>query len=110
LTLFLVGPFLDGFLTNQNVFAFDYTTQVLVSIKPGFGDFVLTVDIAPSDHGSAFVASAVFHHAVVPDFSLGELQHFSRDREDVSCNLQSTWPSENMLGPHLWLCPASRPI
>jgi solute carrier family 35 protein E3 len=32
LTLFVVGPFLDGFLTNQNVFAFDYTTQVLVSI------------------------------------------------------------------------------
>jgi solute carrier family 35, member E3 len=31
LTLFLIGPFLDGFLTNQNVFAFDYTSQVVVS-------------------------------------------------------------------------------
>jgi len=44
LTLFLIGPFLDGFLTNQNVFAFDYTTQVLVSIKSGFGEFTLIVD------------------------------------------------------------------
>jgi len=31
LTLFLIGPFLDGFLTNQNVFAFNYTSQVVVS-------------------------------------------------------------------------------
>lgn len=30
LTLFVTGPFLDGFLTNRNVFAFDYTPQVLV--------------------------------------------------------------------------------
>lgn len=33
LTLFLIGPFLDGFLTNQNVFAFNYTSQVVVSSK-----------------------------------------------------------------------------
>ncbi|KAJ0985439.1 hypothetical protein J5N97_003795 [Dioscorea zingiberensis] len=32
LTLFLTGPFLDGLLTNQNVFAFKYTPQVLVFI------------------------------------------------------------------------------
>ncbi|KAG6522729.1 hypothetical protein ZIOFF_019880 [Zingiber officinale] len=32
LTLFVSGPFLDGLLTNQNVFAFNYTTQVLVFI------------------------------------------------------------------------------
>ncbi|OAY70445.1 uncharacterized membrane protein At1g06890 [Ananas comosus] len=32
LTLFIVGPFLDGLLTNQNVFAFNYTPQVLVFI------------------------------------------------------------------------------
>ncbi|KAK9124712.1 hypothetical protein Sjap_014314 [Stephania japonica] len=32
LTLFIVGPFLDGLLTNQNVFAFKYTPQVLVFI------------------------------------------------------------------------------
>lgn len=38
LTLFIVGPFLDGFLTNQNVFAFDYTSQVVVSSKLSFGD------------------------------------------------------------------------
>lgn len=32
LTLFVVGPFLDGLLTNQNVFAFNYTSQVIVFI------------------------------------------------------------------------------
>ncbi|XP_010922728.1 UDP-xylose transporter 3 isoform X1 [Elaeis guineensis] len=32
LTLFIIGPFLDGLLTNQNVFAFNYTPQVLVFI------------------------------------------------------------------------------
>jgi Na+/melibiose symporter-like transporter len=38
LTLFVVGPFLDGFLTNKNVFAFDYTPQVLVSSELDCGD------------------------------------------------------------------------
>ena len=32
-TLLITGPFLDWFLTNQNVFAFKYTTQVLVRIE-----------------------------------------------------------------------------
>lgn len=30
ITLFVFGPFLDGLLTNKNVFAFNYTPQVLV--------------------------------------------------------------------------------
>lgn len=32
ITLFIVGPFLDGLLTNQNVFAFNYTPEVMVFI------------------------------------------------------------------------------
>lgn len=32
-TLLISGPFLDWFLTNQNVFAFKYTTQVLVRVE-----------------------------------------------------------------------------
>uniref|UniRef100_A0A0E0JQE6 Sugar phosphate transporter domain-containing protein n=1 Tax=Oryza punctata TaxID=4537 RepID=A0A0E0JQE6_ORYPU len=32
LTLFTIGPFLDGFLTNQNVFSFKYTNEILVFI------------------------------------------------------------------------------
>uniref|UniRef100_A0A1D1YHD3 Putative membrane protein At1g06890 n=1 Tax=Anthurium amnicola TaxID=1678845 RepID=A0A1D1YHD3_9ARAE len=32
MVLFIIGPFLDGLLTNQNVFAFKYTPQVLVFI------------------------------------------------------------------------------
>ncbi|GKV09614.1 hypothetical protein SLEP1_g21086 [Rubroshorea leprosula] len=33
ITLFIIGPFLDGLLTNKNVFAFKYTPQVLVRRK-----------------------------------------------------------------------------
>jgi len=33
ITLFVIGPFLDGLLTNKNVFAFKYTPQVLVRIE-----------------------------------------------------------------------------
>ena len=33
ITLFIVGPFLDGLLTNKNVFAFKFTPQVLVRIE-----------------------------------------------------------------------------
>jgi hypothetical protein len=109
LTLFLIGPFLDGFLTNQNVFAFDYTTQVLVSIKSGFREFKLTVILLHLIMG-LHLFSAVFHRVVMPDFSLSKLQYFSRDWEDISCNLPSSWPSENMLGSHLWLCSASRSV
>lgn len=32
ITLFIVGPFLDGILTHQNVFAFNYTPEVMVFI------------------------------------------------------------------------------
>ena len=32
-TLLITGPFLDGLLTDQNVFAFKYTSQVVVRIK-----------------------------------------------------------------------------
>lgn len=33
ITLFVTGPFLDGLLTNQNVFAFKYTSQVVVRLN-----------------------------------------------------------------------------
>ncbi|XP_039017672.1 UDP-xylose transporter 3-like isoform X2 [Hibiscus syriacus] len=42
LTLFISGPFLDGLLTNQNVFAFKYTPQVLV--KESDSDPLIIVD------------------------------------------------------------------
>ncbi|GAB2286226.1 UDP-xylose transporter 3 [Dionaea muscipula] len=49
LTLFVVGPFLDGLLTNQNVFAFNYTPQVLafiilsclISVSVNFSTFLV---------------------------------------------------------------------
>uniref|UniRef100_A0A0D9WD89 Sugar phosphate transporter domain-containing protein n=1 Tax=Leersia perrieri TaxID=77586 RepID=A0A0D9WD89_9ORYZ len=55
LTLFLIGPFLDGFLTNQNVFAFDYTSQVvffivlscLISVSVNFSTFLVIGKTSP---------------------------------------------------------------
>uniref|UniRef100_A0A0D3EK06 Sugar phosphate transporter domain-containing protein n=1 Tax=Oryza barthii TaxID=65489 RepID=A0A0D3EK06_9ORYZ len=55
LTLFIVGPFLDGFLTNQNVFAFDYTSQVvffivlscLISVSVNFSTFLVIGKTSP---------------------------------------------------------------
>ncbi|KAK1661866.1 hypothetical protein QYE76_050025 [Lolium multiflorum] len=55
LTLFVVGPFLDGFLTNKNVFAFDYTPQVLffivlsclISVSVNFSTFLVIGKTSP---------------------------------------------------------------
>lgn len=49
ITLFIIGPFLDGLLTNQNVFAFAYTPQVLffivlsclISVSVNFSTFLV---------------------------------------------------------------------
>ncbi len=35
-TLFIIGPFLDAALTKKNVFAFDYTSYILVSFPSCF--------------------------------------------------------------------------
>ncbi|KAG9145386.1 hypothetical protein Leryth_008300 [Lithospermum erythrorhizon] len=49
MTLFITGPFLDRLLTNQNVFAFDYTSEVvgfiilscLISVSVNFSTFLV---------------------------------------------------------------------
>ncbi|KAB2634814.1 membrane protein [Pyrus ussuriensis x Pyrus communis] len=49
ITLFVIGPFLDGLLTNQNVFSFAYTPQVLffivlsclISVSVNFSTFLV---------------------------------------------------------------------
>lgn len=49
ITLFIIGPFLDGLLTNQNVFAFAYTPHVLffivlsclISVSVNFSTFLV---------------------------------------------------------------------
>lgn len=54
-TLFIVGPFLDKFLTNQNVFAFNYTPQVLffiglsclISVSVNFSTFLVIGKTSP---------------------------------------------------------------
>ncbi|KAJ7554158.1 hypothetical protein O6H91_06G128700 [Diphasiastrum complanatum] len=54
-TLFLAGPFLDGLLTNQNVFAFNYTKNVLffiilsclISVSVNFSTFLVIGKTSP---------------------------------------------------------------
>ncbi|MQL85795.1 hypothetical protein Taro_018327 [Colocasia esculenta] len=53
--LFISGPFLDGLLTNQNVFAFNYTPQVLafivlsclISVSVNFSTFLVIGKTSP---------------------------------------------------------------
>ncbi|KAK8509941.1 hypothetical protein V6N13_118487 [Hibiscus sabdariffa] len=55
LTLFLIGPLLDGLLTNRNVFAFKYTPQVLffivlscmISVSVNFSTFMVIGKTSP---------------------------------------------------------------
>ncbi|KAM7501719.1 hypothetical protein LguiB_000623 [Lonicera macranthoides] len=55
ITLFLTGPFVDGLLTNQNVFAFNYTPQVLavivlsclISVAVNFSTFLVIGKTSP---------------------------------------------------------------
>ncbi|KAF5751305.1 Nodulin MtN21 /EamA-like transporter family protein isoform 1 [Tripterygium wilfordii] len=55
ITLFIVGPFLDGLLTNKNVFAFNYTLQVvffivlscLISVSVNFSTFLVIGKTSP---------------------------------------------------------------
>jgi len=55
ITLFVAGPFLDGLLTNQNVFAFKYTPQVLafivlsclISVSVNFSTFLVIGKTSP---------------------------------------------------------------
>ncbi|CAM6101169.1 unnamed protein product [Calypogeia fissa] len=54
-TLFLIGPFLDGALTKQNVFAFEYTMKVLffitlsclISVSVNFSTFLVIGKTSP---------------------------------------------------------------
>ncbi|XP_022729663.1 UDP-xylose transporter 3 isoform X2 [Durio zibethinus] len=55
ITLFIIGPFLDALLTNQNVFAFKYTPQVLffivlsclISVSVNFSTFLVIGKTSP---------------------------------------------------------------
>uniref|UniRef100_A0A5B6ZNF0 Sugar phosphate transporter domain-containing protein n=2 Tax=Davidia involucrata TaxID=16924 RepID=A0A5B6ZNF0_DAVIN len=55
ITLFIIGPFLDGLLTNKNVFAFKYTPQVLafivlsclISVSVNFSTFLVIGRTSP---------------------------------------------------------------
>ena len=61
-TLLISGPYLDKLLTNQNVFAFKYTTQVTVRVKSSSSAFYLFLF-----HSILFmfiICSQLFHSAL----------------------------------------------
>ena len=96
ITLFVTGPFLDGLLTNQNVFAFKYTSQVVVRVNIlGILPNLITGLLA-----SVYIYlhvlllfTAVLHRPVLPHISLCELQHFSSDWKNVSGHISGSWTS-----------------
>ena len=95
ITLFVTGPFLDGLLTNQNVFAFKYTSQVVVRMKQYMWNglhycfYIFT---------NTPCLNAVLHRLVLPHICFSKLQHVSRHWKDISCHLSGSRTSKNMGG------------
>lgn len=107
-TLLISGPFLDGFLTDQNVFAFKYTTQVLVRTKsfmtqPTFFPPICSYFgiITNTIH---FLSITGFHHSILPNICICEFQHISCNWKDIPSHLSGSWTSEDMPGVGIWLC------
>lgn len=71
MTLFIVGPFLDGLLTNLNVFAFNYTPQVLVSTE----QFRATISSHAQTH-TPFLHCLWFPLFLIFDFGVFIMQFF----------------------------------
>ncbi|ANM62658.1 Nucleotide/sugar transporter family protein [Arabidopsis thaliana] len=107
ITLFVTGPFLDGLLTNQNVFAFKYTSQVVVRMKQYMWNglhycfYIFT---------NTPCLNAVLHRLVLPHICFSKLQHVSRHWKDISCHLSGSRTSKNMLSVSIWVSFAERRI
>lgn len=118
ITLFIIGPFLDGLLTNQNVFAFAYTPQVLVRIQSTTPKgslatalschFLCVSLISDSNHNIVYVA--VLHCSILPDICLCKLQYIFGYWKDVCSNLSGPWTFEDMPCFGIWLHSPSRSI
>ena len=77
-TLLITGPFLDGLLTDQNVFAFKYTSQVVVRIKkflrltpfffPSLSLKLFSFSLSLSLSLSLSITG--IHHPILPDICL----------------------------------------
>lgn len=113
ITLFVTGPFLDGLLTNQNVFAFKYTSQVVVRLYSA-RDSTPLVFLLPSlilhIYMCFFLLTAVLHRLVLSHISICKLQHFPCHWENVSGHISGSGTSENMPGSSIWVCVAARSI
>lgn len=107
ITLFVTGPFLDGLLTNQNVFAFKYTSQVVVRMNQylwnGLHYCVYIFTNTPR-------LNAVLHRPVLPDICFSKLQHVSRHWKDISSHLSGSRTSKNMPSVSIWVSFAERRI
>jgi len=107
LTLFIIGPFLDGLLTNQNVFAFKYTPQVLVSAIFRLIMLLLLLLVTKISHYHVNLI-AVLYCAVLLDICLCQLQHISCNWKNIACHLSSFGSFENLFGSGIRLCFTSR--
>lgn len=102
-TLLITGPFLDKLLTGDNVFAFNYTQQVLVRAphlswtRNKFVDSYLIL----------FLYRAGFHHTVLLDLRVRQFQHVSSNWKNFSSHISSSWTFENLLSFGIRICPAS---
>lgn len=110
ITLFVTGPFLDGLLTNQNVFAFKYTPLVLVRLNTFNQSLSRMLWSWWNWLTKCLILAAVLHCSILLDFCFSELQYLFSHWENISSNLSSPWPPEDLSSFGLRLCFASQPI
>lgn len=105
ITLFITGPFLDGLLTNKNVFAFNYTPQVLVRncVVPAAGRLYAAHDLR-------FCFVTGIYCPVLLNISFRELQYLSCNRKDITSDLSGPRASKNLPCFGLWLRSSTGPV
>ena len=100
LTLFITGPFLDGLLTNLNVFSFKYTPQVLVNntTRLFFVTFYFFGALWP------WIFFAGIHFVIMSYICLCQLQYISCNWKNITHHLSSLRTSENLPCLGIWVC------
>lgn len=107
ITLFITGPFVDGLLTKQNVFAFNYTPQVLVRTGTLSCSWL---QIIISKITVVFFLMTGIYCPILLNISFRELQHLPCNWKDITSYLSGPRAFENMPCFSLWLCSSTRPL
>ena len=102
IVLVLSGPFLDGLLTDQNVFAFNYTPQVLVTQEENHLHSPCQLLNFPAKNLNFPFVSGI-HRSLLPAFGLSKFQHISCDWKDVSSHIPGSRASEDVPSPRFWV-------